>query len=217
MEHQASAHHEEHPPTTVRQYVMIGIILAVITLIELWLSYSGLPHNVMIAGLLIFSAIKFVIVVAMFMHLRFDSKLFTRLFVFGMALAAILLIAVVTIFNFDTTIARDLSAAPPPPAAGHGDGGSEGSGDGVGEGNGEVKGQPVAEFFAANCAACHGQNREGLVGPALTPERLTEPTEVYFDTIKNGRPGTAMPAWGTTGLSDQDIASLVTFVTTVEP
>ncbi len=216
MEHEALAHHEEHPPTTIRQYVLIGVILAVITLIELWLSYSGLPDGVMIAGLLGFSAIKFIIVVALFMHLRFDSQLFTRLFVFGLALAAVLLISLISLFAFDHRDSRTVTAAAPttPPAA-HGEAPATG-GEGEDTEGATVRDQPVAEFFAANCAACHGQNREGVVGPALTPARLTQPDEFYFETIRDGRSGTAMPPWGGQ-LDEQDINALVTFIKTVEP
>ncbi len=81
-----------------------------------------------------------------------------------------------------------------------------------------VKGIAVADFFKANCAVCHGQNRQGGVGPALTPQRLTQPDEFYANTIANGRPGTPMPAWRqTANLSDEDIQNLVTFVKTVNP
>jgi len=98
MEHEATAHHDEHPPTTIRQYVLIGAILTVITGIELWLSYSGLPHGPLIAALLIFSAIKFAIVVALFMHLRFDNKLFSALFYMGLGLAVF--VYTVAMFTF---------------------------------------------------------------------------------------------------------------------
>lgn len=81
-----------------------------------------------------------------------------------------------------------------------------------------VKGIGVADFFKANCAVCHGQNRQGGVGPALTPARLTQPDEVYANVIANGRPGTAMPAWRqTANLSDEDIQNLVTYIKTVNP
>jgi mono/diheme cytochrome c family protein len=92
------------------------------------------------------------------------------------------------------------------------------SGTATGEPSGPmVQGVPVADFFAASCAVCHGQNREGLVGPPLTPETLTQPDEFYFDTIKNGRAGTVMPAWGQQGLTDEDINALLQFEKYTEP
>ena len=63
--------HDEHPTTTIRQYLLIGLILSVITAVELVMSlYEEELGVVLIPGLLIFSAIKFYIVVAMFMHLK---------------------------------------------------------------------------------------------------------------------------------------------------
>ena len=80
-----------------------------------------------------------------------------------------------------------------------------------------VQGVAVADFYQKTCATCHGNKRQGIVGPALTPARLTNTDDFYFNTIKNGRPGTAMPAWGAAGLKDDDIKALVTFIKTVQP
>lgn len=81
-----------------------------------------------------------------------------------------------------------------------------------------VKGLAVASFFQANCAVCHGAQRQGGVGPALLPARLTQPDEFYANVIANGRPGTAMPAWRQTAqLTDEEIQNLVTFVKTTNP
>jgi len=96
--------HDEHPTTTIRQYLLIGLVLSVITAVELVMSlYEEELGVVLIPGLLIFSAIKFYIVVAMFMHLKFDSIHFTRMFVFGFVLATALLLAVVVLFATDAT------------------------------------------------------------------------------------------------------------------
>src|SRR5690606_12979155 len=75
----------------------IGIVLTVITAVELAASYADLGA-LLIPILLILSAIKFAIVVALFMHLRFDNQLLTRLFVFGLLLAIALMVAVIAIF-----------------------------------------------------------------------------------------------------------------------
>ncbi|MSQ29618.1 MAG: c-type cytochrome [Dehalococcoidia bacterium] len=80
-----------------------------------------------------------------------------------------------------------------------------------------VQGVAVADFYQKTCAVCHGNKRQGVVGPALTPQRLTNTDEFYFNTIKNGRSGTAMPAWGAAGLTDDDIKALVQFVKNVQP
>ena len=81
-----------------------------------------------------------------------------------------------------------------------------------------VKGLAVTSFYQANCAVCHGAKRQGGVGLPLLPARLTQPDEFYVDTIANGRPGTAMPAWRQTAqLTDEDIQNLVTFIKTTIP
>lgn len=93
--------HEEHPPTTIKQYVLIGVVLTVITIVELWLSYSPFPDGLIIALLLILSAVKFGTVVMLFMHLQFDSRLFRFLFFFGLTLASVILLALIALFWTD--------------------------------------------------------------------------------------------------------------------
>ncbi|WP_230680248.1 c-type cytochrome [Pontibacter rufus] len=51
--------------------------------------------------------------------------------------------------------------------------------------------------FIQNCAACHGQNAEGMVGPNLTDEYWLHGGDVndLFHTIKFGVPAKGMVAW----------------------
>jgi len=72
-----------------------------------------------------------------------------------------------------------------------------------------IQGLPPEDYYQATCASCHGVDKEGGVGPSLAAELLTEAAEFYFETIKNGRPGTAMPSWGAVGLTDAEIRGLV--------
>jgi cytochrome c oxidase subunit 4 len=88
---------------TVRQYLMIGAALTVITIIELAVSYSDLG-DVTVPLLLALSAVKFATVVAYFMHLRFDSPLFTRMFVGSFFLALAILIALLSLFWGDSHV-----------------------------------------------------------------------------------------------------------------
>lgn len=84
--------------------------------------------------------------------------------------------------------------------------------------NALVRDQSVSEYFASLCAACHGPNREGLIGPALLPSTLLEPDEVYLKVLHNGRYGTLMmPYGGGPKLSDQEVQTLVTWLKTVDP
>jgi cytochrome c oxidase subunit 4 len=72
---------------SVSDYIITGLALALITAIEVALYYIELGQWTLIGILLFLSAAKFGLVVAFFMHLRFDSKLFTILFFGGFFLA----------------------------------------------------------------------------------------------------------------------------------
>jgi len=88
-------HHPAHPSDV--QYVMIGLILGVLTLIEVGLYYVdiGALNN---TALLMLAVIKFAIVVMFFMHLKFDKPILRRLFVTGLILAiAVYLIYLLTL------------------------------------------------------------------------------------------------------------------------
>lgn len=87
-------------PLKPRQYLLIGLILTVITAVELWVSYSSLG-SLLVPILIILSAVKFVIVVALFMHLKFESRIFTTMFLFGLLLGGAILIALIALFWTD--------------------------------------------------------------------------------------------------------------------
>ena len=65
-------------------YWLVGFILAVITLVEVWLFTVETLGGWFIPLLLILSLGKFVGVVAYFMHLRFDHPMFTYTFTAAM-------------------------------------------------------------------------------------------------------------------------------------
>jgi len=68
------------------------------------------------------------------------------------------------------------------------------------------------ELYEKHCAACHGANRLGGMGPALLPEnlsRLRQPAAAKV--IRDSRPGVQMPAFGQT-LNDAQIAKLVELI-----
>jgi cytochrome c oxidase subunit 4 len=90
-------HDEEHHSDLF--YVKIAVILAVITGIEVWLSYADIGA-LFLPFLLILMAVKFVMVVLFFMHLKFDHKLFNFLFWSGLVLALGVYIAALATMKF---------------------------------------------------------------------------------------------------------------------
>ena len=79
--------------------------------------------------------------------------------------------------------------------------------------------EAAEKVYAATCAVCHGQNREGLtnLGPELTRQSLTDLSDTeILDTISDGRDATAMQAWKGT-LTEAEIDGLVQFVRSAAP
>ncbi|MSQ32758.1 MAG: cytochrome C oxidase subunit IV, partial [Dehalococcoidia bacterium] len=76
-EHNEAAPAEEHSHPSPGRYVFIGAVLTIITGIEVAIyGLNGLGKGLPIL-LIALSAVKFFVVVAFFMHLKFDAKLFT--------------------------------------------------------------------------------------------------------------------------------------------
>ncbi len=97
----AHGHSSESHGLNPRQYVVVFVVLTVITIVELFASYSGLGRVGLMVVLFPLSALKFVIVVALFMHLRFDSPFFTKMFLGPLVLAALVLLALITLGDYD--------------------------------------------------------------------------------------------------------------------
>ncbi|MDJ0664679.1 MAG: cytochrome C oxidase subunit IV family protein [Acidimicrobiia bacterium] len=77
----AQTAHRSHP--TPAMYWGIALFLAVVTALEVAVPYISALDPVRVPLLLIMGAIKFGTVVAFFMHLRYDKKLYRTLFLFG--------------------------------------------------------------------------------------------------------------------------------------
>ncbi len=90
--------HGEGGHASVGFYWMIGIILAVLTGLEVGAYYMELGA-IEVPVLLGLSIVKFVLVVMFFMHLKFDAKLFTGLFVAGLFLAVFMVSALMMLYH----------------------------------------------------------------------------------------------------------------------
>lgn len=69
------------------------------------------------------------------------------------------------------------------------------------------------KVYAANCGACHQANGKGLppAFPALDGSKMAKgPMKAHIDIVLNGKPNTAMAAYGGQ-LGDGDIAAVVTY------
>lgn len=56
--------------------------------------------------------------------------------------------------------------------------------------------QELTNMLKHDCGSCHGLPPKGGLGPSLMPDALAGKSDaLLFDAIRNGRAGTAMPAW----------------------
>ncbi len=76
------------------EYTRIGLILAVITAVEVGIFYLDIAQWALVTILVVLSAVKFSLVVMWFMHLKFDSRVFSWLLVGGLMLVSVLLVVV---------------------------------------------------------------------------------------------------------------------------
>ncbi len=91
-----------HKEPTDRQYIMIAVILAVLTAIEIAATELGNDGPWLVPSLIVLMTIKFFVVVLFFMHLRFDSRLFSLMFYIGLSFAVVLYTVVLATFHFFT-------------------------------------------------------------------------------------------------------------------
>lgn len=88
----------EHHPQAL-EYILVALVLSVLTLIEVGVYYTPPIHQFLTPVLLVLSAVKFVLVVGFYMHLKFDNRLFSALFSLGLIIAGSLMISLLFLFR----------------------------------------------------------------------------------------------------------------------
>ena len=97
----AHGHAAEHVHPSAWTYIKVGIILTLITVVEVWAYYidSFVASRAFVPSLLIMSAAKFIIVVAFYMHLKYDARLFRALFTGPLIIAVVTIISLMFLFG----------------------------------------------------------------------------------------------------------------------
>jgi cytochrome c oxidase subunit IV len=99
---------DAHPVHGTRTYWIIGAYLFVLTALEITVYYIedylgwGLAASIILA----LSAAKFILVVMFYMHLKYDSRMFTGVFIFPMALATLVIGSLVILYHILHPMAR---------------------------------------------------------------------------------------------------------------
>jgi cytochrome c oxidase subunit 4 len=145
--------HEVHDHVPI--YIKLAVFLSVVTAAEVGILFVALPAGLLLTGLYALATLKFVLVVAVFMHLKYDNKMLTGIFFSGFTIALATMIALISLINYQPTKtsihvknSKELAAL--------------------------SKGDPTkgpAVFSSKGCAACHTissiAGAVGTVGPHL--------------------------------------------------
>ena len=114
--HATTPAHQEHSHPSAGLYAKVGLILFVLTALEVGLyeiTYGGHagPSAAAIKPffvplLLLLSAAKFALVAMFYMHLKQDSKLFTGVFVFPLIIATVVIVSLIILMSYHMAFAR---------------------------------------------------------------------------------------------------------------
>jgi|TARA_B100001105_G_scaffold195418_1_gene159328 cytochrome c oxidase subunit 4 len=96
------AHGGGHDHPTDAKYIRVAIVLGIVTALEVATYFFNIPGAILITVLMVMMVFKFFYVAAWFMHLRFDSPMFTKFFVTGLVLATLVYGIVLSVFEFWT-------------------------------------------------------------------------------------------------------------------
>ncbi|MFW6348605.1 MAG: c-type cytochrome, partial [Cyclonatronaceae bacterium] len=82
-----------------------------------------------------------------------------------------------------------------------------------------ARGEEIFLGSANQCATCHGQNAQGLVGPNLTDEYWMHgcAPEDIITSIQEGFPSQGMPPYGSTRrIPDDDLVALASYIVSLQ-
>ena len=114
--HVTTTSHTEHSHPSAGVYAKVGLILFVLTALEVGLyeitygdhagASAGDIKPFFVPLLLILSAAKFALVAMFYMHLKQDHKLFSGLFVFPLIIATVVIISLMILTAYHFAFAR---------------------------------------------------------------------------------------------------------------
>ena len=114
--HVTSSSHTEHSHPTAGMYLKVGLVLFVLTALEVGLyemtygehagSFASAIKPLFVPILLLLSAGKFALVAMYYMHLKQDHKLFSGVFVFPLIIAAFIVVALIILQAYHFAFAR---------------------------------------------------------------------------------------------------------------
>jgi len=106
--HAAADHAADHAPdhASVATYVRVAMILTVVTALEVGVIYIRFLTPIVVPLLLVMATAKFVLVVMFFMHLRYDPRSLSAVFVGPLIIATLLGLALIALVGTLLTLHR---------------------------------------------------------------------------------------------------------------
>jgi cytochrome c oxidase subunit IV len=101
IDHAHDAHaivHEEHPGPMV--YIVVAVVLCILTGMEIGVFYAPALQSVLVPLLIVLAIAKFILVASFYMHLWYDSTVFSIFFVFPLMLAVLICISLMLLFGY---------------------------------------------------------------------------------------------------------------------
>jgi len=87
----------EHPQALT--YIVVAVILTILTAFEIGVFYAPFLQSVLVPLLIVLAIAKFILVAAYYMHLHFDSRVFSALFIFPLWLAILIVTSLTLLFG----------------------------------------------------------------------------------------------------------------------
>jgi cytochrome c oxidase subunit 4 len=96
--HEHAAHESEHPGWQV--YSLVAVVLIILTAMEIGVFYAPFLQAWLVPMLIILAVLKFILVAGFYMHLKYDSPVFTTLFAFPLMLAMMICGSLMLLFLY---------------------------------------------------------------------------------------------------------------------
>lgn len=90
---------QSHSHSRARLYVIIFFVLGVMTMIEF--GASTLPSPIKLPSLLGLATLKALLVAGIYMHLRFDKRVFSILMLVGLSIGILMVLAFTIVLGID--------------------------------------------------------------------------------------------------------------------
>lgn len=231
-EHTATEHHEhghghddhggEHVHSHKKQYIILGVVLTIVTAVELIILPDVIgevfSQSMLNWILVVLSVFKLMAVIGVFMHLKDDRRIYSIMFVSPLIMAVLMILILGAMVSLHwnpyeggyASTARCIEAGECAKPWEPMEESKYQEMYEVAKADSFSKGKTV---YTANCAACHRGDGGGLVGPAFTDDCYIHGGDMsqIVSVLHKGVAAKGMPSWEGV-LSNEDMDQVTLYV-----